>query len=212
MPLKESLDAIVASRGPVWHEIYRDFVDTLTRGDTIGGVLPVGAPMPAFELANAEGRLIDSDTLLAAGPLVVTFFRGDWCPWCNLMFRALEAALPRIRGAGGTLVALTPEMGGRNLALKRERGLSYEILYDMDSGVALDFGVLFRIPERYRASVEAAGWGLAARHGNGGWSLPIPACFVVDRAGIIRARFADVDYTHRPEPDAIVAALWALRD
>mgnify|MGYP001788687259 FL=1 len=95
--------------------------------------------MPAFLLPSAEGRLVESGELLAQGPLVVTFFRGGWCPYCSATLEALETVLPELSRAGGILVAMTPETGGRALAMKRDRGVQYKVLVDVDLAVAVTF-------------------------------------------------------------------------
>jgi len=186
---------------------YEDLVTRLGRAETAERALKVGDAMPAFMLPNAEGRLVSSDELLARGPLVVNFFRGNWCPYCLKALKALEAALPDIRAAGGQLVALTPDTGRHLAATKRVHGLSYEILSDVDGAVGLQFGVLFRAPDAYRQVLAGFGVDLAERHGNESWFIPMPASFVVDRSGVVRYAFVDVDFTHRANPEAIVRAL-----
>ena len=191
---------------------YEDLVSRLGRAETAERALKVGAAMPSFALPNAEGRLVASDELLDRSPLVVNFFRGDWCPYCLQVLKALESALPDIEAAGGRLVALTPDTGRHLADTKRVLRLSYEILSDIDGAVGLQFGVLFRAPAAYREVLAGFGIDLAERHGNEAWFIPMPASFVVDRAGIIRYAFVDVDFTRRAEPAEIVAAVAGLRD
>jgi peroxiredoxin len=191
---------------------YEDLVNRLGRAETAARALKPGDRMPSFVLPNAEGRLVVSDELLARGPLVVSFFRGNWCPYCRKALKALETALPRIESASGQLVALTPETGHHLADTKRVHRLSYEILSDLDGAVGLQFGVLFRAPAAYRAVLAGFGIDLAERHGNEAWFIPMPASFVVDRAGTIRYAFVDVDFTHRAEPEDIVAVLKGLAD
>ncbi len=210
MLLRERLDLQRSTMGPAGRAAWEDLVNRLLLAASVDRVLKPGHAIPDFVLPNAEGRLVASDTLLARGPLVLTFYRGEWCPYCSLMLDALEEALPEIAAAGGQLVALSPETGGLALQVKRERGLNYEILSDIDSGVALSFGVAFRMPDAYRQGMLRAGIDLARRHGNDGWFVPIPASFIIDRTGLIREVFADADFTRRAEPDAIVAALKRL--
>jgi peroxiredoxin len=210
MLLSKQLDLQRSKMGPVGRAAWEDLVTRLSQAGVADRVLRPGQALPAFALPNAEGRLVATDELLARGPLVVTFFRGQWCPYCELMLDALEAALPKIAGAGGQLVALSPEIGGRARQLKRAHRLHYEILCDVDSGVALSLGVAFRMPDAYRNGMLRGGIDLAERYGNDGWFVPIPASFIIDRAGVIRQVFADPDFTRRPEPDAIVAALGRL--
>lgn len=166
--------------------------------------------MPAFLLPGAEGKLVASDELLAAGPLVVTFFRGDWCPYCSATLDALEAVLPELGASGGTLVAMTPETGGRALAMKRAHHLHYEVLADVDLAIAMAFGIVFRIPPLYEALLRRRGIDLSERSGNPAWFLPIPATFLVGRDGVIRRAWVNVDFTRRAEPGEILDVLRSL--
>jgi peroxiredoxin len=213
MSLKDELDRIraeAAAHAKI-KAAYEALVAQLDRAETASRALKVGDTMPGFMLPNAEGRLVFSDELLAPGALVVNFFRGDWCPYCTRTLQALEAALPRITAAGGQLVALTPDTGRHLAATKRAHRLSYQILSDVDGAVGMQFGVLFRVPELTREMLAGFGTDLAERHGNDGWFIPIPATYVVDRDGIIRYAFVDIDFTRRAEPDDVVAVLEALR-
>src|SRR5271155_1970521 len=135
---------------------YESLVDQLVRADAAGRALKVGDVMPSFLLPNAEGRLVFSDDLLRRGSLVVSFFRGNWCPYCSRTLEALEMALPKIEEVGGHLVALTPDTGSHFAETKRQHYLTYEILSDVDGAIGLQFGVLFRPADRYRALLVAA--------------------------------------------------------
>ncbi len=189
---------------------YAGFVAMLDRAEVAAHVLAPGAPMPDFLLPNAEGRLLSSSDLLESGPLVMVFFRGDWCPFCMMMLSALEEALPELHAAGATLVAMTPDTGGRALRAKRSHGLQYEVLSDVDNEAAMQFGVVVNPPESYRALLAGAGIDLAERHGNPGGFIPLPATFLIGRDGIVRASWIDLDVTRRVEPAAIIDAVRRL--
>jgi peroxiredoxin len=212
MSLQDKLEKLRRRQSAEGRAAYQALVDQLARAETAARALKVGDAMPPFVLPNAEGRLVASDELLEQGPLVICFYRGDWCPYCQAMLAALQAAIPRITAAGGRLVALTPDTGGRPLAAKRRQRLTYEILSDVDHAVGLQFGVVFQVPEAYRRRLAEGGVDLPERHGSGGWMVPMPGTFVVDRGGIIRYAFVDGDFTRRAEPDAIVAVLEGLPD
>jgi len=211
MSLSQTLDRLRADMvaRETGRRAYEAVIETLGHG-FIDQVLPVGALMSPFVLPNAEGRLIRSDALLARGPLVLNFFRGDWCPYCRATLDALEVALPEIEQAGASLLAITPDTGGRTLATKRAQGLHYEVATDVDHGVGLQFGVVFRLPESYRTGLLANGIDLTLRQGHGGWLAPAPATFLIDPAGIVRWRHVPPDPTRRAEPSDIVAALASL--
>ena len=186
------------------------FVAMLDRAEVVAHVLAPGMPMPDFLLPNAEDRLVSSSDLLTSGPLVVAFFRGDWCPFCMTMLSALEEALPELHAAGATLAALTPDTGGRALRAKRSHGLHCEVLSDVDNEAAMQFGVVVNPPESYRALLAGAGINLAERHGNPGGFIPLPATFLIGRDGIVQTAWIDLDVTRRVEPAAIIDAVRRL--
>ena len=214
MSFKEDLDRIRAEglADPKINAAYQTVVGQLGRAETASQALKVGDPMPPFVLPNAEGRLVASDELLAQGALVINFFRGNWCPYCQCTLQALEAALPRIKAAGGALVALTPDVGSHLTETKHESQLTYDVLSDVDGAVALQFGILFRAPPIYRELLAGFGVDLEERHGNAGWFMPMPASFVVDRKGIVRYAFVNADFTLRADPEEIVRVLQGLKE
>lgn len=189
---------------------YDEFLHRLDAGQVAAHAVKPGDRMPPFLLPTAEGRLVDSGELLQAGPLVVTFFRGGWCPYCSTTLEALQAVLPELEAAGGTLVAMTPETGGRALAMKRERGLGYEVLVDVDLAVAMAFGIVFRTPPLYAELLRKRGIDLAERSGNAAWWLPVPAAFLVGADGIVARSWVNIDFTVRAEPTEIIEALRSL--
>ncbi len=190
---------------------YDEFLKRLDAGQVAAQACKEGDPMPGFLLPSADGRLVGSDELLAEGPLVVTFFRGGWCPYCAATLDALEAVLPELSRAGGTLVALTPETGGRALATKRDQALHYEVLVDVDLAVAMAFGIVFRTPPLYTELLRRRGVDLAERSGNPAWLLPVPATFLVGRDGVVLRAWVNRDFTQRAEPSDIVVALRSLQ-
>ena len=189
---------------------YDAFLATLDAAGVSAQVLPEGAACPDFLLPRAEGGLVSRDDKLAHGPLVLTFFRGAWCPYCSETLDALEEALPDIVAAGASLVGLTPETGGRALAMKQAHTLSYDVLIDVDLAVGMAFGVVFRTPPAYEAVLRSRKVDLPERSGSPTSWLPIPATFLIDRRGRIARRWVDIDFTRRPEPDEILAAIRAM--
>ncbi len=206
-------ERIEAQRRTMTEEVrvaYERAVAELAAGGVGAMALAVGERFPDIVLPNAEGELVAISDLWSSGPVVVTFFRGIWCPYCRLMLDALVAALPAIEAAGASLVGITPETGGLALTTKRNHGAAFEVLSDVDCGLGLDCGVVFRTPDIYRMLLLKYGGDLAPRHGNDAWFLPLPAVFVLERGGIVRWRFLSVDFTDQAEPDAILAALQTL--
>jgi peroxiredoxin len=130
----------------------------------------------------------------------------------TLELKALQQSLPQIERLGATLVAITPDTGAALASAKRENGLAYEVLSDVDNGVGLMFGIIFRVPEAIRALYRRLGIDLGTRHGNStdGWLLPLPATYIVDRPGIIRHAEFDPDFKRRMEPAEIVRVVGDL--
>ena len=185
----------------------RDVLAPLARGGALDGALRVGEAFPDFLLPDAEGRLVARDALLARGAFSLSFLRGGWCPYCNVMLRALEGVAEAAAAAGATLVAVTPETGGLALDTKLGQAPSVTMLADVDSGLAATCGVLYRVPGSYRAILSAVGIDLTLRQGNPAGLLPVPATFVVGRDGRVTWRHLDADFTRRAEPADILRAL-----
>ncbi|EGO94328.1 MULTISPECIES: peroxiredoxin-like family protein [Acidiphilium] len=189
---------------------YEEVFTTLSTNGFLPSVLPEEATFPDFVLPDTEGRLVSLASRLARGPVLVQFFRGEWCPFCRLMLDALVGALPEIEAAGASLMALTPDIGPWAREAKRNHGATFDVLSDVDCGVGLAAGVVFRIPPIYRARLMRAGIDFADRHDNGAEFLPIPAVFLLDADGRVAWRFVNVDFTRRAAPERILSALRRL--
>lgn len=171
-----------------------------------------GDSAPDFGLPNAHGTQIRLSDLLSKGPVVLSFYRGGWCPFCNLEFRALSAILPEIQRLGATLVGVSPETPDHSLSTVRENDLQFEVLSDFGNRVAREYGLLMEVYEELRPLYQEWGLDIPGHNGDTSWGLPVPATYVIDRDGVIRAGLVDKDYTHRMEPVEILAALDNLAD
>lgn len=198
-------------KDPVWKARYDGLVRHLKDTGVGQGALTVGDVCPEFTLANAEGRLVNSADLIAQGPLVLSFYRGKWCPYCRIELDALKDATPEIAAAGGLLVAVTAEDKGGALAAKRDRDLDFEILCDLENGLSLAFGLLFRVPPDFRDNYREVGVEFPVIYGNESWFLPVPATYVVGRDGIIKHAYVNPDFRERLEPSEILAVLGDLQ-
>ncbi len=169
--------------------------------------LAVGAPAPDFTLPDASGTEVTLSTLLGEGPVVLSFYRGGWCPYCSTQLRAMQARLPEIEGAGGRLVAVSPQTPDNSLSTAEKLELAFPVLSDAGNAVARSYGLVFSLAESPRTVY--AGWGLdlPAANGDDSFELPLPATFVIGEDGVVRWRFVDADYTKRAEPDDVIAAL-----
>ena len=170
----------------------------------------VGDKMPDFVLPDEEGTLVRLEDLLEQGPVVVSFHRGHWCPYCRLNADGLAGIAPDVKRLGARIVAISPETRQYGAELKAAAGAPFPVLADIDNGYALELNLLFWVGDEKREAMLASGVDIAPYQGNDTWMLPIPATFVVGRDGLVKARYIDPDYRRRMELDAILAALAAL--
>ena len=206
MSLRDELTDMMALRPERYRAMGADLAARL-RATALEGVLRPGDPMPDFVLPDARGELVPSDDLLGRGPLVVVFFRGDWCPFCRTTLSALNEVLPDLEAAGAGLVALTPDTGDYVHSAWSGLGLRFPVLSDVDGAIGLRFGTMYRVPDELIAYWTAAGIDLATRHGDESRFLPMPATFIADQSGILRYAYASGDITDRVEPETIVATV-----
>ncbi|WP_405248108.1 peroxiredoxin-like family protein [Cellulophaga sp. Asnod2-G02] len=173
--------------------------------------LKIGEKAPNFELPNPEGKTISLATLLDKGPVVVTFYRGSWCPYCNLQLRALQASLADIHALGATLVAISPEVPDESMSTNEINSLGFSVLTDQDATVASHYGVAWEVPAFLIEHMEVDRKLDLKKINNGNGSiLPIPATFVVGTDGLVQWSYVDVDYRTRAEPEEILEALRKL--
>lgn len=170
-------------------------------------VLKAGDVAPDFTLPNAVGRPINLEKALAAGPVLVTFYRGIWCPYCSLQLRAYQKILPEIMRLGGSLMAISPQSPDQSQATLLKNFLMYEVLSDQGNQVARQFGLVYQVPEAIRPIYTSLGTDLPAYNGDDSWELPIPGTFLVGRDRRILLSYADSDPRNRLEPGAILEAL-----
>lgn len=171
-----------------------------------------GSRAPDFTLPDAFGKRIRLSELLAQGPVVLTFYRGAWCPYCNLQLKALKESLPHLQRYGAQLVAVTPQTPDHSAGQIEKDAYPFPILSDLDDRVMKAYNLYFEVPEELRKLyLQEFDFDLAAYNGKDRYGLPVPGTFVIDRQGVIRAAFADTDYTKRMEPAAIVEALATLQ-
>jgi peroxiredoxin len=187
-------------------------IERVRAARTVDAALKVGQSAPDFTLPDAFGQEVSLKALLAKGPTVINFYRGEWCPFCNIELRALQEALPQIEALDATLVAISPEKPDHGIVVAEKNKLTFPVLSDFGNKVARQFGVVFQIGEDVKTfSKNVFKNDIALRNGENSYELPVPATYVVDEVGVIRFVHVDVDYmTGRAEPEAIVTALKAL--
>jgi peroxiredoxin len=184
-----------------------DELTKLARSGIANRSLRVGDHAPDFALPDAHHKTVRLSALLAAGPVVLTFYRGGWCPFCNLQLRAYQEALPSLRALGAELVAVSPQTPDYTLSTVEEKQLTFPVLSDVGNRVAELYGLVYTLSDALKALQEAFGNPLPKFNGDETWRLPMAATFVIDRGGIVRLAFVDSDYTRRLEPAAILDAV-----
>lgn len=209
-PLRQMIKEAMAERVPAEIQGRIDeMVADLRLEDAVPG-LPVGAPAPDFTLPDAHGRPVRLHDRLRSGPVVLSFYRGDWCPICNVQLRALQQHLPAIAELGASLIAVSPQTPDRSLIFAEKLELGFDVLSDLRQEAAADYRVRFPLGHQLREVYERF-LPLPELNADASWNLPVPATYVIGADGIIRARHVDADYRHRMEPDDILTALRRLR-
>lgn len=181
--------------------------DIATLGPLAAQAVKTGDAFPSIALTDQRGQPFDIFEKAQAQPLVVTFYRGGWCPYCNLELRAYQKVLPDIETLGARLVAVSPETPDNTLATAEKNALTFSVLSDAKGALAEALGIRFRLSEPVEAYFRKAGLDLPSRNGDGGWSLPIPATYVVGRGGHISFAHVEPDYRKRLDPQLILDVL-----
>lgn len=173
--------------------------------------LKLSEQAPEFSLANANGEPVALSDILSKGPAVITFYRGSWCPYCNLQLRALHARLPEIREHGAELIAISTEKPDDSLSQKEINELEFIVLSDENAQTAEKFGVAWQVPQLLIDHMKNdRNLDLEQVNNGSGNVLSIPATFIIGTDGIIKWRYVNIDYRTRSEPEDIVTALAKL--
>jgi peroxiredoxin len=167
----------------------------------------VGDQAPAFTLNNANGKAVDVSALWKTRPVVVNFYRGGWCPYCNLELRALQQVVPQIEALGATLVAVSPEKPDDAISTAEKNALTFPVLSDPGQKVGRAFGLVYTFSEELISAYKEFGLDIPGKNGAKEWALPISATYVVEGGGTIVFANTDADYRDRADPAAVLAAL-----
>lgn len=177
---------------------------------TFAPALKVGDSAPEFTLPNATGKQASLTEALREGPVILNFYRGGWCPYCNLELRAYQQVLSKIKAAGASLLAISPQAPDTSLSTAEKNELEFEVLSDQGSNVAESYGLAFTLPDELQKLYTELNHVLPKVNGTPDWQLPVPATFVIDQDRKIILAYADVDYRNRLEPADAIAALKEL--
>lgn len=169
--------------------------------------LQVGDFAPNFALTNADGELFQLTQLLENGAVVLSFYRGMWCPFCSLELRALEEILPAIQSLGASLVSISPQTRRSTRLTVQQENLTHPVLHDKGNQVARQFGIVHQVSESMQEILQGFGISLTKFNGDHVNELPVPATFIIDQNGKIAYRFIDPDFTKRLDPVEIITIL-----
>ncbi len=216
MSLKEKLDAMRTAKdeGHIFPPdvvalMHKSTAELVASGQA-ERALKAGDLAPNFVLPDSNGTLVSSQDLLVKGPLVLTFYRGIWCPYCNLDLQAIEEVAPQIRALGATLVAVSQQTAPNSRKSRADNNLSFPILNDKGGETAAAFGIRFRLQDELIALYKRLKVDLSIINGEPSGTLPMPARYVIGQEGVIAYAEVNPDYTRRPEPDELLPVLERL--
>jgi peroxiredoxin len=209
--LSETMAAVRQEVSAPLRRLYDDLVRRLTETATAEGAIKRGDVFPEFALPDTDGRFRLLSELVKRGPLVINFYRGQWCPFCSAVIEAMSAAAPAIGAAGATVVGISPELGHLSSSASHRWNLNFTMLCDVDNGVALQCGLVFRMTDDIIQDYLADDFDLAQVYGNGSWFLPIPACYIVMPDGTISWSYVNPDFRYRMDPEEILHAVEELK-
>jgi len=188
-------------------EIFQSSLQQLNDSGITQNAKQSGDIAPDFSLANATGEPVTLSERLAKGPVVLTFYRGGWCPYCNLALRALQVCLPELEQKGGSLIAISPQTPDHSLSTIEKNELEFDVLSDTAGKVAKSYGVLFQLDDQMRSAYQQFGLDLSKFNGDDSFTLPIPSTYVISSDARIVYAYNEVDHTKRAEPADIMAIL-----
>jgi peroxiredoxin len=190
--------------------LYEAKIEELRADFALASAVGVDEAAPDFALPNAAGKSIVLKELLRTGPVILTFYRGGWCPYCNIQLRAYQSVLPQISASGARLVAISPQLPDNSLDTANKNALTFDVLSDVRNEVARSYGLVYSLPEEIRAALRSNNKALPSINGDQSWELPVPATYVIARDQHVALAYIEVDYRKRLEPEALLTRLKSL--
>ena len=185
-------------------------IEDLRQSGILDSAINIGDTAPEFKLPNAVGSKISLYDTLLAGPVVLVWYRGGWCPYCNLQLQHIQKKLEEIEAAGGQVIAISPELPDKTMTTKERHMLEYQVLSDVDNNVADNYRLAYSVPDyvvdHYDLSVT-----LNEYNGNDSKRLPLAATYIIARSGVVEYAFLDADYKNRASPEEIITVLNRLK-
>lgn len=191
--------------------VYEQGIETLARNQVGAAAPAVGEPAPNFTLPAASGKQVELAKLLKQGPVVLMWYRGGWCPYCNIQLRTYQQVLPRFEKLGAQLVAISPELPDKSLSTRQKNELAFHVLSDVGNQVAAKYDIAYTLPQPVQDKFQGK-LDLAAFNGDESATLPLSATFVIAPDGTVAYRFIDADYRKRAEIADVIAAIRKISD
>ncbi len=208
MSLNDQLDSLTAKlRAMVPAErllVVDRFAEQLVQSRLADRALKAGDHAPTFDLSDGDGMLWRSEDLFRSGPLVLVFYRGRWCAYCNAQLSALQEIHPKLAEAGASLVAISPQTQKHSYMTRDMHKLRFPVLSDQGNQVARKFGLVYRLSPEMQAMYESIMTKLPGYNGDQSWELPLAATYVVQSDGKISWARVDADWRKRPEPQELL--------
>ncbi|MCA8381703.1 AhpC/TSA family protein [Burkholderia cenocepacia] len=192
---------------PEIHPVMERATAELIASGQAGRAIKAGDRAPSFKLKDQDGNDVSSAALLVKGPLVVTFYRGVWCPYCNIELQAINEVLPEIRAYGANVVAISPQTAVNSRKAVRTNELGFPVLSDVNGQTGADFGLRFALPDYLVELYKNLKNDLPAFNNDPSWTLPMPARYVIGQDGIVLYSEVNPDYTRRPDPSDMFPVL-----
>lgn len=201
--------AFEAKASPEKIAMYAEGIAFVENSGVIENAKNVGDKAPEFTLLNASGKQVSLAKYLEKGPVVLTWYRGGWCPYCNLTLKRLQEELPNFTAEGASLLALTPELPDSSLTTTEKDALTFEVLSDIGNEVGREYGIVYQLSSEVAESYQG-GFDLHAYNGDESDELPLAATYIIGTDGIIKYAFLDAEYRNRAEPSEILKILKTL--
>ncbi|MFA6677399.1 MAG: peroxiredoxin-like family protein [Bacteroidales bacterium] len=199
-------DKFAAKADEETKRIYKEGQESIENSGILETALQVGDIAPDFKLKNALGETVSLYDYLKKGKVILTWYRGGWCPYCNLTLRQLQHKLPEFEANGANLIALTPELPDKSLSTAEKHDLKFEVLSDIGNKVGKEYGIVFKLTEEV-AKIYNKAFDMNGYNGDKSNELPLPAAYIINQDGKIVYAFLNADYRKRAEPDVLIKFL-----
>ncbi|MGE4107702.1 MAG: peroxiredoxin-like family protein [Bacteriovoracia bacterium] len=209
--LHEKVEAAKAKTPSEKRKIMDGAIDQLRKSHLVDHALKKGDTVPRFQLPNVDGKSIDTNSLFEHGPLVIVFYRGGWCPYCNLQLHDLQKHLEKIQALGAQLIAISPQTPNNSLTTAQKAELKFYVLSDVGNKIAKKFGLVYKLPKNLVQLYRDFGIDLQKSNGNNSDELPVSATYIADKQGHIVYSYLDADYKKRAETLDLIKVLESLK-